>query len=237
MLPELGDEEALEVASIHSVAGLLAPGHGLPRRRPFQAPHHSATMPALIGGGAGIPRPGAASLAHCGVLLLDEAPEFQRNVLDALRQPLESGSIVISRAQASVTLPARFQLVLTANPCPCGLGSGKGLRCTCSATQKRKYFGKLSGPLLDGGRREHCRLFRHRHRTCWGCAGAGDSTTGALSVLHERTGAGILATSGAGSSAGGCRSGRLGAVEGSVDPARRRSRSSRGLDPGRSCWR
>jgi magnesium chelatase family protein len=118
-------------------------------RPPFQAPHHNASVPAIVGGGSSQVRPGAASLAHRGVLFLDEAPEFAPAVLDALRQPLESGEITVSRLVAQVRFPARFQLVLAANPCPCGQAVGKGLDCRCSPMAKLRYLGRLSGPLLD----------------------------------------------------------------------------------------
>ncbi|RKQ37159.1 ATP-binding protein [Kocuria tytonis] len=148
ILPDLGDEDSLEVTSVHSLRG-EAPCSALVRRPPFQAPHHSITLPALCGGGSGMPRPGAISLAHRGVLFLDEAPEFDRRVLDALRQPLESGTVTIARAQSVAHYPARFQLVLAANPCACGHAGGVGRACTCTAVQRRRYFSKLSGPLLD----------------------------------------------------------------------------------------
>ncbi|HLV05683.1 MAG TPA: ATP-binding protein, partial [Actinomycetaceae bacterium] len=149
LLPDLDDGDALEVTAIHSVAGTFDPGSGLLRRPPFEDPHHTATAPAIVGGGAGVPRPGAASRAHRGVLLLDEAPEFARRVLDSLRQPLESGEVVVHRARGSARYPARFQLVLAANPCPCGKAAGKGLACTCSPLERRRYLARLSGPLLD----------------------------------------------------------------------------------------
>ncbi len=149
LLPDLSPAAALEVTTVHSVAGALRPGVPLVTRPPFQSPHHTATAAAVVGGGSGVPRPGAASLAHRGVLFLDEAPEFAARVLDALREPLESGAITLDRSDGSATYPARFQLVLAANPCPCGKGVGKGLDCTCTALMRRRYFGKLSGPLLD----------------------------------------------------------------------------------------
>src|SRR5690606_3290636 len=115
----------------------------------FVAPHHGASMAAVIGGGSARVRPGAVSRAHLGVLFLDETPEFRRDVLDGLRQPLESGEVVIARADRQTRLPARFQLVAAANPCPCGKGIGKGQHCQCTPLARRTYFGKLSGPLLD----------------------------------------------------------------------------------------
>jgi magnesium chelatase family protein len=149
LLPPLDSDAALEVTAVHSVAGTLPPGIPLVTRPPFQAPHHNASVPAIVGGGSSQVRPGAASLAHRGVLFLDEAPEFAPAVLDALRQPLESGEITVSRLVAQVRFPARFQLVLAANPCPCGLSVGKGTDCRCSPMAKLRYLGRLSGPLLD----------------------------------------------------------------------------------------
>ncbi|WP_152192905.1 YifB family Mg chelatase-like AAA ATPase [Georgenia satyanarayanai] len=149
LLPDLEDADALEVTAIHSVAGTFDAGGGLLRRPPFEDPHHTATAQAIVGGGSGVPRPGAASRAHRGVLLLDEAPEFARRVLDSLRQPLEHGEIVVHRARGAARYPARFQLVLAANPCPCGKATGKGLACTCTPLERRRYFARLSGPLLD----------------------------------------------------------------------------------------
>ncbi len=149
LLPDLGDHESMEVTAIHSLCGLPASSVQLLRRPPFENPHHSATAAAIIGGGSGLPRPGAASRAHRGVLFLDEAPEYERRVLDALRQPLESGELVIHRSGGTAAYPARFQLVLAANPCPCGKASGKGLDCTCTPMMRRRYLARMSGPLLD----------------------------------------------------------------------------------------
>jgi magnesium chelatase family protein len=150
ILPPLTHEAALEVTSIHSVAGTLAAGAGLVREPPFCAPHHTATMPAIVGGGsATLIRPGAASLAHRGVLFLDEAPEFHRDVLDALRQPLEAGEVVIARQGMITRFPARFTLVLAANPCPCAKAEAGGPGCDCTPAARRRYLGRLSGPLLD----------------------------------------------------------------------------------------
>ncbi len=146
LLPPLSEQEALEVAAIHSVAG-LAPLSGWPQR-PFRQPHHSASGPALVGGGSR-PRPGEISLAHHGVLFLDELPEFPRHVLDVLRQPLESGEIVIARAQDKLRFPARFQLVAAMNPCPCGYLGDAEQRCRCTPEQVQRYRARLSGPLLD----------------------------------------------------------------------------------------
>ncbi|QCB93976.1 YifB family Mg chelatase-like AAA ATPase [Cellulomonas shaoxiangyii] len=149
LLPDLGEADAVEVTAVHSVAGTFDPAHGLLRRPPFEDPHHTATAASVVGGGSGLPRPGAASRAHRGVLFLDEAPEFTTGVLQTLRQPLEHGELVLHRAGGTARYPARFQLVLAANPCPCGRAVGKGLDCTCRPEQRRRYFGKLSGPLLD----------------------------------------------------------------------------------------
>ena len=149
ILPDLNDADAVTVTSVHSLAGTLEAKKGLLRRPPLRSPHHSATRAAIVGGGSGLARPGDISLAHCGVLLLDEAPEFAPSVLDCLRQPLESGTITIDRARGRATYPAKFQLVLAANPCPCGKASAKGDKCPCSSLRRRNYLQRLSGPLLD----------------------------------------------------------------------------------------
>ncbi|MFK0231471.1 YifB family Mg chelatase-like AAA ATPase [Streptomyces vinaceus] len=149
ILPPLCRQDSLEVTAVHSVAGVLPPGEPLVARPPYCAPHHSATMQSLVGGGAGVPRPGAVSLAHRGVLFLDEAAEFSTKALDALRQPLESGHVVIARAAGVVRLPARFLMVLAANPCPCGRHTLLGAGCECPASVIRRYQARLSGPLLD----------------------------------------------------------------------------------------
>ncbi|MET8974016.1 YifB family Mg chelatase-like AAA ATPase [Streptomyces sp. NPDC004539] len=149
VLPPLGREESLEVTAVHSVAGLLPPGKPLVDVAPYCAPHHSATMQALVGGGPGIARPGAVSLAHRGVLFLDEAPEFNSTALDALRQPLEAGHVVIARSAGVVRFPARFLMVLAANPCPCGRFSLRDTSCECPPSVIRRYQARLSGPLLD----------------------------------------------------------------------------------------
>jgi magnesium chelatase family protein len=149
LLPPLSPAQALEVTAVHSVAGVLPPGKPLIETAPYCAPHHSATTPSIIGGGSGLPRPGAISLAHRGVLFLDEAPEFSTQVLEALRQPLESGHIVIARAAGVMRLPARFLVVFAANPCPCGRSGTIGGGCACSPTAVRRYQARLSGPLLD----------------------------------------------------------------------------------------
>jgi magnesium chelatase family protein len=149
LLPDLEPVQALEVTAIHSVLGALPKSGALIVRPPFVAPHHGASMPAIVGGGNGFIRPGAISKAHHGVLFLDEAPEFKAGVLQALRQPVESGEVVVARASGVVRYPARFQLVLAANPCPCGRGFGRGVDCSCSPRARRDYLGKLVGPLLD----------------------------------------------------------------------------------------
>ena len=149
ILPDLNAQDALTATSIHSVAGTLDSAEGLLVRPPYEAPHHSASAAAIVGGGARIARPGAISRAHAGVLFLDEAPEFPSAVLQTLRQPLESGEIVLHRAYGAARYPARFQLVLAANPCPCGHFYGRGERCSCTPLARRRYFSRLSGPLLD----------------------------------------------------------------------------------------
>ncbi|MFJ8000540.1 YifB family Mg chelatase-like AAA ATPase [Streptomyces sp. NPDC096310] len=149
VLPPLTAQESLEVTAVHSVAGILPPGEPLVHTPPYCAPHHSATMQSLVGGGNGLPRPGAVSLAHRGVLFLDEAPEFSGRALDALRQPLESGHVVVARSAGVVRLPARFLMVLAANPCPCGRHTLNGAGCECPPSVIRRYQSRLSGPLLD----------------------------------------------------------------------------------------
>ncbi|MFD7220318.1 YifB family Mg chelatase-like AAA ATPase [Streptomyces sp. NPDC059892] len=149
VLPPLTGQESLEVTAVHSVAGMLPPGEPLVSAPPYCAPHHSATMQSLVGGGSGLPRPGAVSLAHRGVLFLDEAPEFSGRALDALRQPLESGHVVVARSAGVVRLPARFLMILAANPCPCGRHTLVGAACDCPPSAIRRYQARLSGPLLD----------------------------------------------------------------------------------------
>ena len=146
LLPELDDQAALEVTAVHSVAGLLGEPASLVRRAPFQAPHHSASVASLVGGGSHLAQPGAISLAHRGVLFLDEAPEFAPRALEALRQPLEGGRVVLHRSGGVITYPARFLLVLAANPCPC---AARANDCVCPAQVRRRYQQRLSGPLLD----------------------------------------------------------------------------------------
>jgi magnesium chelatase family protein len=146
VLPRLDDAASMEVTAVHSIAGLLNQRPRLVRRPPLQAPHHTTSVAALVGGGSHLARPGTISLAHHGVLFLDEAPLFSPTVLDALRQPLESGYVVLHRGGGSVRYPARFQLVLAANPCPCGQPAA---RCNCAPMTKRRHDQRLSGPLMD----------------------------------------------------------------------------------------
>ena len=148
ILPSLTQDEAVEVTTVHSVAGLIPAGAGLLTTRPFRAPHHTISDVALVGGGT-IPRPGEISLAHHGVLFLDEMPEFSRHVLEVLRQPLEEGAVRIARAARTATFPAAFMLVGAMNPCPCGY-AGSDLRpCRCTPQQVERYASRLSGPLRD----------------------------------------------------------------------------------------
>jgi magnesium chelatase family protein len=149
VLPRLEPDAALEVTAIHSIAGTLPSGGPLLTEPPFCAPHHTATRAAIVGGGSGVLRPGAASLAHHGCLFLDEAPEFSRDVLDALRQPLESGEVVLARSGLTARFPARFTLVLAANPCPCASAATTAAACSCTPMVRRRYLARLSGPLLD----------------------------------------------------------------------------------------
>ncbi|HHV21755.1 MAG TPA: YifB family Mg chelatase-like AAA ATPase [Propionibacterium sp.] len=148
LLPDLTPAEALEVAAVRSLAGITQQAE-LNLRPPYSDPHHSASIPSLVGGGSGMARPGAISLAHRGVLFLDEAPEFRPKVLDALRTPLEQGRITIGRTLHQACYPARFQLVLAANPCPCGHAETPGGNCTCLPARIRHYRDRLSGPILD----------------------------------------------------------------------------------------
>ncbi len=148
ILPPLTFNEALEVTQIHSVAGMLKDKGSLVGDRPFRSPHHSASGASLVGGGS-YPRPGEISLAHRGVLFLDELTEFKRDVLEFLRQPLEDGSVTISRTRQSVSFPAKFTLVASTNPCPCGYFGDTIQPCTCSPRQREQYWAKLSGPLMD----------------------------------------------------------------------------------------
>jgi magnesium chelatase family protein len=148
ILPPLSMEESLQTTKIHSALGLLQKEQSLLITRPVRSPHHSASAPSLVGGGT-VPRPGELSLAHNGVLFLDEFPEFSRNVLETIRQPLEDGAVTISRASGTLTFPANVMLVAAMNPCPCGLAYNTDRRCKCSQGQIEKYLSKISGPLLD----------------------------------------------------------------------------------------
>jgi magnesium chelatase family protein len=149
LLPDLDPEAALEITAIYSLGGTLRPDAPLITRPPILAPHHTASMAAVVGGGGAAIRPGAVSLAHRGVLFLDETPEFGRGVLDALRQPLESGQVTVARSGLTTTFPARFMLVVGASPCPCATTTGPGEGCSCSPAARRRYLGRISGPLLD----------------------------------------------------------------------------------------
>lgn len=144
----LNEQEQLEVASIRSLCGTL-PYYGISDIPPFEAPHHTASAASLIGGGTGVAKPGIITRAHCGVLFMDEAPEFSPRVLQTLREPLESGYIAISRSKGTTLYPAKFQLVIAANPCPCGYAYGNGEHCTCKERERTRYFSRLSGPILD----------------------------------------------------------------------------------------
>lgn len=148
IMPDLSFEEALEITKIHSLAGLIKPGRPLVMERPFRAPHHSASAVGMVGGGR-FPRPGEISLAHHGVLFLDELPEFPKDVLESLRQPLEDGMITISRVNGVVSFPARMMLVSAMNPCPCGFYGDLARECTCTPYQIQRYVNRISGPLLD----------------------------------------------------------------------------------------
>ncbi len=149
VLPTLTFQEAIETTMIHSVAGVLGPEEGLLRERPFRSPHHIISDAGMVGGGPGVPRPGEVSLAHNGVLFLDELPEFPRNTLEVLRQPLEDGVVTVSRASMTLQFPSRFMLVAAMNPCPCGYYGDTNRECRCTPPQIQRYLGKISGPLLD----------------------------------------------------------------------------------------
>ena len=148
ILPPLDFDEALDCTSVHSVAGTLPAGTALMRQRPFRAPHHTISEVAMVGGGS-IPRPGEISLAHNGVLFLDELPEFDRRTLEALRQPLEEGRVTITRTARAASFPARFMLIGAMNPCPCGFRGDRRRSCQCSDPQVERYTGRISGPLRD----------------------------------------------------------------------------------------
>jgi magnesium chelatase family protein len=149
ILPPPTFPESLETTQVHSVAGILPGGIGLLSQRPFRAPHHTVSDAGLIGGGSGTPRPGEVSLAHHGVLFLDELPEFPRNVLEQLRQPLEEGSVTIARSTMTLSFPANFMLVAAMNPCPCGFYGDTTRECRCTGAIIQRYLGRVSGPLLD----------------------------------------------------------------------------------------
>jgi magnesium chelatase family protein len=148
ILPPMTFDEALETTKIHSVAGILPPDAAIVGTRPFRAPHHTISDAALVGGGS-MPRPGEISLSHHGVLFLDELPEFARNALEVLRQPLEDGAVTISRTRLSITYPANFMLVCAMNPCPCGHYGDPNKDCACQAGSVQKYMMRVSGPLMD----------------------------------------------------------------------------------------
>jgi len=148
ILPDMTFEEALQITKIHSIVGILRHGQSLVATRPFRSPHHTLSDVAMVGGGQ-VPKPGEVSLAHNGVLFLDELPEFKRNVLEVLRQPIEDGHVTISRAVSSITYPASIMLVCAMNPCPCGYLGDPKHQCTCSPSQIHRYKQKVSGPLLD----------------------------------------------------------------------------------------
>lgn len=148
IMSPLNEAEQLEVASIRSLCGTL-PGYGITDVPPFEAPHHTASTAALVGGGSGIAQPGAITRAHRGVLFMDEAPEFSTKALQTLREPLESGYVAISRSKGTTYYPACFQLIMAANPCPCGYSYGNGERCVCKEKDRIRYFSRLSGPILD----------------------------------------------------------------------------------------
>jgi magnesium chelatase family protein len=194
LLPDLDASAALEVSCLRSLSGLPV-GASLVTRPPLEAPHHTATAASLVGGGSGVIRPGAAARASHGVLFLDEAPEFQPAVLDALRQPLESGVVSIHRANAVAQFPARFQLVMAANPCPCGQYGARDSECVCPPNSRRRYLGRLSGPLLDRidiqlriARVTAVRLRIDGDRSALTTAQARERVTAARSAAAERLG-------------------------------------------------
>lgn len=148
ILPDLSFEESLETTKIHSIAGILSKSTPLITTRPYRSPHHTISSVSLVGGGR-IPKPGEISLAHNGVLFLDELPEFNKNTLEVLRGPLEDRIVTISRVNASITYPCKFMLIASMNPCPCGFYGSKDKECICTTQAIQKYIGKISGPLLD----------------------------------------------------------------------------------------
>jgi magnesium chelatase family protein len=180
LLPPLSEAESLEVTAIHSVVGLLSDSTPLITRAPFVAPHHTSSVAALVGGGSGVARPGAVSRAHRGVLFLDECAEIGVTAMEALRTPLEEGEIRLARRDGVACYPARFQLVLAANPCPCAPADPKD--CICPSASRRRYLGKLSGPLLD---RVDLRVEMHMARAGAFAAEDGESTA----VVRERVAA------------------------------------------------
>jgi magnesium chelatase family protein len=182
IMPALTVDEAIAITRVHSVAGLLPSRVPLVARRPFRAPHHSISVPGLVGGGSS-PRPGEVSLAHLGVLFLDEFPEFRLSALEALRQPLEDGEVTISRALTSVTYPARITLVAAMNPCPCGFLGDRERQCTCPGYRLQQYRSRLSGPLLDriDLRLEVARVPPREHRL----AGRGESSAAVRARVEE----------------------------------------------------
>ena len=184
ILPELTMDEALEVTKIYSIAGLLGAGVALVRRRPFRAPHHTTSMAGLAGGGR-FPRPGEVSLAHHGVLFLDELPEFSREVLEVLRQPLEDGVVTISRAAGSLTYPSRFMLAAAMNPCPCGFAGDPSRPCRCTPVQIQRYRSRISGPLLDRIDVQ-IEVPRLKHEELMGNATGEDSATVRARVMEAR---------------------------------------------------
>jgi magnesium chelatase family protein len=198
IMPALTVDEAIAVTRVHSVAGMLPAGVPLVTRRPFRAPHHSISVPGLVGGGAS-PRPGEVSLAHLGVLFLDEFPEFRLSALEALRQPLEDGEVTISRALTSVTYPARITLVAAMNPCPCGFRGDRERPCTCPGYRLQQYRSRLSGPLLDriDLRLEVARVPPREHRL----AGGGERSAAVRARVeqarrHQRARFGLAAPEG-----------------------------------------
>ncbi|MFJ2906980.1 YifB family Mg chelatase-like AAA ATPase [Streptomyces sp. NPDC087212] len=196
LLPDLTRQESLEVTAVHSVAGLLPPGKPMIDVAPYCAPHHSATMQALVGGGPGVARPGAVSLSHRGVLFLDETPEFSSRALDALRQPLEAGHVVIARSAGVVRFPAKFLMVLAANPCPCGRFTQTDDFCECAPSAIRRYQARLSGPLLDRVDLR-VRVDRVTRSQLTGLAARGESTAtvaGRVRAARERAAARLADT-------------------------------------------